>query len=183
MNLRRALLLVAALELGSCGPKVRPDYPVPSDEDDPLAHPAHLEGPGPEPTPTPPASAPMAAAARLPPPASPPVEVIATGTIPRGELAVVLDAGPSAFFRALPIEPAFSDKRFEGWQIRQMPPSGPIARADLFAGDVVTRVNGKVLQRPEEFQDLWDSLRFATELVVDYRRNGEIRQLRFAIGP
>jgi S1-C subfamily serine protease len=169
MRLRR---LVLGLLLLACGPKGRPDYVVPSDEDDPLAR-----QPGP-PASEPPAASPVGAAP-APPPA--PVDVISTGAIPRAELAAVLDAGPSSFFQALAIEPSFAQDRFDGWEIRKLPVDGRFARVDLATGDVVVKVNGKLVQRPEEFQDLWESLRFAHELVVEYRRQGQPRELRFAI--
>jgi S1-C subfamily serine protease len=152
---------------GACGPRVRPDYPIPADEDDPRAHPSQVRSAEttsmPAPSPSPPA--------------------VASGSIPRAKLGAVLDAGPAAFLQAFALEPAFAGDRFEGWEIRATPSDSRYARADLGAGDVVTRVNGKVVQRPEEFQDVWESLRFAHELVVEYRRNGQPRELRFAITP
>ena len=161
--------LVLGVLLLACGPKGRPDYVVPSDEDDPLAQPARASEPPVEP---------VAAPAAAPPP---PADMISTGAIPRAELAAVLDAGPSSFFQALAIEPSFAQDRFDGWEIRKLPVDGRFARVDLATGDVVVRVNGKLVQRPEEFQDLWESLRFASELVVEYRRQGQPRELRFAI--
>jgi S1-C subfamily serine protease len=165
---RRAFVL--AVLAAACAPRVRTDYTVPSDEDDPAAQPAERRMLTEQ--------APVTQAAT---PAPAPVEVSATGAIARGELATVLDAGPAAFLQTLNIEPSFTEKRFQGWEIRKMPPDGRFARADLGVGDVVTRVNGKALERPEAFQDLWESLRFASELVVEYRRQGKPRELRFAI--
>jgi S1-C subfamily serine protease len=164
--------LVFGLLLLACGPKGRPDYLVPSDEDDPLAQPPQAGPP-----------APAAASPAEPAPAPPtaPVDLVSTGAIPRAELAAVLDAGPSSFFQALAIEPSFAQDRFDGWEIRKLPVDGRFARVDLATGDVVLKVNGKLVQRPEEFQDLWESLRFASELIVEYRRQGQPRELRFAI--
>jgi len=55
------------------------------------------------------------------------------------------------------------------------------ASLDLRPGDTVTRVNGKSIERPEQAIAVWDELRTASNLVVDYRRDGEPHTLRFTI--
>jgi type II secretory pathway component PulC len=55
------------------------------------------------------------------------------------------------------------------------------ASLDLRPGDTVTRINGKPIERPEQAAAVWEDLRTASNLVVDYRREGEVHALRFAI--
>jgi len=160
-------LIAAVVLVVACGPK-HIDYTVPSDEDDPLAQPAKGAE---EPAASQPASQPAA-------------PVVSSGSVSRQALAAVLDGGPGAFLAAgVALEPTFAADRFEGWEIRALPADGRYAAVDIGVGDIVTKVNGKLFQRPEEFEDLWESLRFASELTVDYTRHGEPRQLKFAIEP
>lgn len=56
------------------------------------------------------------------------------------------------------------------------------AGVDLQPGDTLLSVNGLPLERPEEAVQIWNALRVASELTVEYLREGERRQLRFAIG-
>ena len=52
---------------------------------------------------------------------------------------------------------------------------------DLKPGDVVTRVNGHSIERPEQALKVWNGLRVASELFVEYERDGRARSLRWAI--
>ena len=55
------------------------------------------------------------------------------------------------------------------------------ASLDLRPGDTVTRINGKPIERPEQAVAVWEELRTASDLVVDYRRDGERLALHFTI--
>ena len=52
---------------------------------------------------------------------------------------------------------------------------------DLQAGDVVTRVNGKPIEQPDQFMAVWTALRTEKELVVETERAGAMRTLRWTI--
>jgi S1-C subfamily serine protease len=111
-------------------------------------------------------------------PAAPP------GAIARAELNRVLDAAPGRFLAHVETEPRFVGGRFRGWRLVSFfPGDARFAGLDLRAGDVVTRVNGSSVERPEQLMQVWDSLRSADELVVDLERNGVPRQLRWPIEP
>ena len=113
-----------------------------------------------------------------PPPPPPSVE----GEIARTELTVVLDAGLGRFLQGVVTEPELEDGRFVGFRLISLYPEDERMRSvDLAPGDVITRVNGQPIERPEQALRVWSSLRVASELLVDYRREGEERQLRFAI--
>ncbi len=128
--------------------------------------PERAEAPAPEPAP-----------AEAPPP-PPSVE----GQISRASLNVVLDAGLGRFLQGVVTEPHLEDGHFVGFRLVSLYPDDERMRSvDLVPGDVVTKVNGQPIERPEQAMRVWSSLRVASELLVDYQRDGEERQLRFAI--
>jgi hypothetical protein len=134
---------------------------------------------------------PGAAPTGEPLPTEPPTSVAATGLAPgpadarsigRGELNRVLDAAPGRFLAKIDSEPRFRDGRFHGWRLRAFFPGDPrFARVDLRPGDVVVRVNGQRLERPDDLFSVWTALRTARELVVELERDGTPRTLRWTI--
>ena len=111
-----------------------------------------------------------------------PYERVSTGSISRGELVPVLDGGLGRFLQNVETEPAFHKGTFVGFRIVSLFPGEPaFASLDLRPGDTVTRINGRPIERPEQAAAVWEALRTASALVVDYRRNGEKHALRFTI--
>jgi len=107
---------------------------------------------------------------------------VSTGIISREELLPVLDGGLGRFLQNVETEPDFHKGAFVGFRIVSLFPGEPaFASLDLRAGDTVTRINGRSIERPEQAAAVWESLRTASDLVVDYRRDGEKHALRFAI--
>ena len=107
---------------------------------------------------------------------------VSTGVISRNELLLVLDEGLGRFLQNVETEPAFHKGAFVGFRIVSLFPGEPaFASLDLRPGDTVTRINGKPIERPEQAASVWKNLRTASNLVVDYRRNGEEHALRFTI--
>lgn len=105
-----------------------------------------------------------------------------TGVIARAELLPVLDEGLGRFLQNVQTEPSFHKGAFVGFRIVSLFPGEPaFASLDLRPGDTVTRINGKPIERPEQAIAVWEELRTASDLVVDYRRDGEAHALRFAI--
>ena len=106
----------------------------------------------------------------------------APGAIRRAELARVLDASPGYFLQHVQTEPRFAHGRFHGWRLVSFfPGDARFAGIDLQAGDVVTRVNGKPIEQPNQFMAVWTELRSSKELVVDVERAGAARRLRWTI--
>jgi len=111
-----------------------------------------------------------------------PYERVSTGVIARSELLPVLDEGLGRFLQNVQTEPSFHKGTFVGFRIVSLFPGEPaFASLDLRPGDTVTRINGKPIERPEQAAAAWDDLRTASNLVVDYRREGEEHALRFTI--
>ena len=107
---------------------------------------------------------------------------VKTGVISRAELLPVLDGGLGRFLQNVETEPAFHKGSFVGFRILSLFPGEPAyASLDLRPGDTVTRINGKSIERPEQAVAVWEDLRTASKLVVDYRRNSEEYALRFSI--
>ena len=107
---------------------------------------------------------------------------VSTGAISREELLPVLDGGLGRFLQNVETEPAFHKGTFVGFRIVSLFPGEPaFASLDLRPGDTVTRINGKPIERPEQAAAVWEDLRTASNLVVDYRRGDEKHALRFTI--
>ncbi len=113
-----------------------------------------------------------------------PAHGVRTGTIDRAHLVEVLDKGPGMFLRQFEVAPRLDGNRFIGWQLVQLlDTSGPLAGLDVAPCDVLFAINGKPLSRPDQLQDIWDSLRGSNELVAQLWRGGDKLELRFAIEP
>jgi len=107
---------------------------------------------------------------------------VSTGVISREELVPVLDGGLGRFLQNVQTEPVFHKGAFVGFRIVSLFPGEPaFASLDLRPGDTVTRINGRRIERPEQAAAVWEDLRTASNLVVDYRRNAERHALRFTI--
>lgn len=109
-----------------------------------------------------------------------------TGTVSRAALLEVLDAGPGAFLAGIEMNAHFGDqrgdKRFDGWEIVRFWPDDPrYVAVDVRPGDVISTVNGKSFQRPENLFEIWTALRGADEIVVSGSRAGAPLELRFRI--
>ena len=76
--------------------------------------------------------------------------------------------------------PVFRGSQFVGFRILSLNGSGWNG-IDLKPGDVVTAVNGFSIEHPEQAQQAFLSLAVASELRVDYERDGQPRSLRLAI--
>jgi S1-C subfamily serine protease len=99
--------------------------------------------------------------------------------VARAELVRTLDAGPGAFLAKVHVRAARDATGFHGWEIVGL--DAPYAGGGLAPGDVVTRVNGRVIERPEQLGEVWGGLRGAGEIVVEYLRGGEHRELHVPV--
>ena len=104
------------------------------------------------------------------------------GTIDRALLLTVLDGGLGRFLQGVETEPVVIDGQFVGFRLVSLFPQDARFRdVGIEPGDVVTRVNGQPIERPEQAVRVWDGLRVASELVIEYQRQGESSVVRFAI--
>ncbi len=104
------------------------------------------------------------------------------GTIARVKVDDAIKAGPGMFLQhvVLADEPVMVDGQFHGFRIKEL--RGDMWKGvDLRPGDVVTRVNGFAIERPEQAVEAFHSLSVASELRVAYDRDGAPHELRYAI--
>lgn len=115
---------------------------------------------------------------------APPGKGLRTGTIARAHLVAVLDAGLPSFLRQIEIEARTHGNTFVGWQLVQLlDKAGPLHDLDVAPGDVLLAVNGQPISRPEQAQQVWDSLRTANQVTAQLWRGPQKLELRFAIDP
>lgn len=107
---------------------------------------------------------------------------VKAGTIPRAVLNAELARGPGRFLQQVRTKAVLSHRRFVGWQITSLFASRTDVKVRVLQpGDVVLRVNGESIERPEAFKAVWDSLSDAKELVLEIERDGTASTLRYAI--
>jgi type II secretory pathway component PulC len=82
----------------------------------------------------------------------------------------------------LQIEPALAAGKFRGWRVVGLRAGDPLWQGtDLAPGDVVTAVNDRPVERPEQAFAVFQSLAVAKELRVAYERHNVRRELVYPI--
>lgn len=110
-----------------------------------------------------------------------PIDVNA-GTIPRALLHAELDRGIGRFLQHVKVKAQLEHHAFVGWKLVSLfQKRSDVQVKVLRAGDVVTHINGAPIERPEDFQAVWDTLRTAKELVLDIERDGQSSKLHYRI--
>lgn len=99
----------------------------------------------------------------------------------RAAVVEVVNQGLGAFLQRVELEPSLSEGRFQGFRIVGLRPESYWQRVDLELGDVVTHVNGRSIERPDDAWEVFESLKQAPQLRVDLLRNGERHQLALEI--
>lgn len=103
------------------------------------------------------------------------------GSLWRHDVNAVLDRGLGHFLQRVEVEPAFADDKFQGFKILQLHPVAWWQGVDILPGDIVLSLNGMPIERATEAYTAFESLRSASELRVAYLRNGQRRELKYAI--
>jgi hypothetical protein len=107
---------------------------------------------------------------------------VQVGTIARSALRAELARGIGRFLQNVKTEAVLSRGHFMGWRILSLFAKRPDVQVKgISAGDVLLRVNGQSIERPEEFKDVWDSLETAKELVLEIERQGQPSTLHYRI--
>jgi type II secretory pathway component PulC len=82
----------------------------------------------------------------------------------------------------LEVEPFAPGGKFRGWRIVKLRQGDPLwSGGEVAPGDVVTAVNGRPIERPEQALAAFQSLAVAPELRVAYERDGARRELVYPI--
>ena len=104
------------------------------------------------------------------------------GTIPRSVLKAELDRGIGRFLQNVRVKAALSHGHFVGWELVSLFPKRPdVSVQGVQAGDILLRVNGESVERPEAFKAVWDSLGDAKEIVLEIERDGQPSSVHYAI--
>lgn len=94
----------------------------------------------------------------------------------------MLDLGLGRFLQGIDTEAHLEKGRFIGFRLTRLYPDDPrFADLALRPGDTVTRINEQPIQRPSEALAVWEELRTASQLRVDYLRKGHPFNLLFEI--
>ena len=115
------------------------------------------------------------------PPPSDPLKARAPITqLRRADVKLAIDRGLGVFLQNVMVEdyPAMKDGRFYGFRLKALNPDWAL---DLRPGDVIVRVNGQVIEHPEEADAALRSLEKAPSLKIDYEREGKMRTLELPI--
>jgi type II secretory pathway component PulC len=100
----------------------------------------------------------------------------------RRDVTATLSRGLGEFLTRIEVEPVAPGGKFRGWRIAKLRPNDPLwSGVDLAPGDIVTAVNGRKIERPEEALAAFQSLAVASELRVTYEREGARRELVYPI--
>lgn len=107
---------------------------------------------------------------------------VQAGSIERSALRAELSRGIGRFLQNVKTEAVLSHGHFVGWRLLALFPKRPDVRVQgLKQGDVLLRVNGQSIERPEDFKSVWDSLETAKDLVLEIERDGQPSTLRYNI--
>ena len=104
------------------------------------------------------------------------------GRLWRRDVVAVLSRGFGDFLSHLQVEPTLAGGMFHGWRVVALRAGDPLWQdTDLARGDVVTAVNDRPIERPEQAFATFQSLAVAKELRVTYERKGSRRELVYPI--
>ena len=104
------------------------------------------------------------------------------GTIDRSALDELLAGGPAPILGMVVTEPYRERGRFVGFRIVSFTQGEPTA-IDLRPGDVILAINGRRIERPEHYFEVFEALKRADELSFDVKRDGVDQQLTYPIVP
>ncbi|MGE0324297.1 MAG: PDZ domain-containing protein [Polyangiaceae bacterium] len=106
------------------------------------------------------------------------------GALWRESVDEAVDQGLGYFLQRVDLAPSFdASGRFQGFRIVELYGDGFWDDVDLRAGDVVLRVNGKPIERENQAFEVFQGLKQAETLEVEYLRRGERRNLTYRIIP
>jgi type II secretory pathway component PulC len=113
--------------------------------------------------------------------ASPPAT--APGAVRRVALQETVRNGLGAFLAHVELsdEPVFRRGEFYGFRIARLVEPRAWEGIDVRAGDVVSRINGMPIEKPDQAYAAFKALVNAKEIVVDLERAGEARTVRVPI--
>lgn len=101
------------------------------------------------------------------------------GVIERTGLNAIVEQGLGRLLGRLQLSPTMEGKRFRGFRVAALDPQW--SASGVLTGDVITRLNGQPIERPEQALAAFDSLRVASEVAVEIVRDGKPMWLRYRV--
>jgi type II secretion system protein C len=104
-------------------------------------------------------------------------------TVARSAVHAVVSEGLGMFLRRIDLDdqPVMVAGKFHGFRVAGLRDPQFWSGVDLKPGDVVTSVNGFPIERPDQAETAFESLEVASELRVAVEREGQQRELVYAI--
>lgn len=97
--------------------------------------------------------------------------IVLEGELERSEVKRVIERGPQKFIASLRVAPYMKGKRFMGFRIEGFAADSPLVNSRAVQpGDVVLKVNGEPVERPEQFMRAWEVVAGAEALEVTLLR-------------
>lgn len=106
-------------------------------------------------------------------------ESVPAGSIARSRVDAVLRQGPPWLLSHVEVEEVLRKGAFIGWRVVAMPVDWE--GGGIKPGDIVTRVNGVGLEKPDDFFSAWTTVADAKEIRVAYERDGKSDELSMPI--
>ncbi len=115
--------------------------------------------------------------------ATPTTAPAARVTLTRSGVHAAVSQGLGVLLQRVDVDdqPVLVGGRFHGFRLAALRDPDFWSGVDLKPGDVITSVNGFPIERPEQAQTALESLELARELRVAYERDGQPRELVYAI--
>lgn len=101
------------------------------------------------------------------------------GVVERKGLVAMLERGMGHLLSHLQLESQAAPGAFSGFRVAALDPAWQ--DAGLQVGDLILRLNGQRIERPEQAQAALNSLRTASEIRVEILRDGAPAQLRYLL--
>ena len=102
--------------------------------------------------------------------------------IPRARWEAALKRGPAWVLQQVPVRAVVHQRHFVGFQVLGLfPDEADIQVTGLRLGDVVQRVNGSPVERPDQFMKIWKALPQADHLTVQFLRRSQPLEVTWRI--
>ena len=93
-----------------------------------------------------------------------------------------LTKGAAWFIQQVQVRPFIDRGRFRGFMLEStFPRSATPEDSELQPGDVVQRVNGQSIERPDQFMKVWNSLKGKNSLTLRILRNRQTLNMTWTI--
>ena len=101
------------------------------------------------------------------------------GVIDRAGLTSIVEQGLGRLLGRLQLSPDLNGTRFRGFRIVALDPAW--SGSGVLTGDIIMRLNGQPIERPEQAMLAFDALRVASEVAVEIVRDGKPMRLRYRV--